>query len=167
MSLTFLPSGQAALVGPGAQTELRQFNARYYGLTKPLFVSVNTVCTTTIPLITYPSIDPLLVSSNIQHWIHNAKASIDHVLPSGEVATTRFVCYFQRHRKLRRNGTLNVKGEVVIMRAEANGSRLTDMNELEAGLADQVAKALAPALRKFQGRRRIRFQSIVIPVADV
>ncbi|KAK7046276.1 hypothetical protein R3P38DRAFT_2765136 [Favolaschia claudopus] len=157
-----MSSSRQALVGPNAATELRYLNARYYGIARQLFISVPTVCTTAAPLTTFPCIDALLVWSQDQRWIHRASASMNHHLPSGQKVTTNFICFYQRYHGLPSNDSLDVMGEVVVMRAEADGVRVANMDESEASLADEVAKALSPAVKDFQQGHRPRVKSIVV-----
>ncbi|KAK7048771.1 hypothetical protein R3P38DRAFT_3175010 [Favolaschia claudopus] len=142
------------------QTQLRSLEGLYYGIDNASWVSVPTVFTAAPS--TFPCLEHLFVSSNKQKWIHATSASIEHRLPSGEVSTTKFMCFYQRHAGLPLNKTLDVKGEILVVRAESDGALLTDMDRSEAHLADQVIARLAPAVKLFQGPRRVLVKPVVI-----
>ncbi|KAK7046274.1 hypothetical protein R3P38DRAFT_3175557 [Favolaschia claudopus] len=152
--------------GIQSHTEPHVFSARLYSGTVRTTISVLAICAITPPLGNYPCIEAAMLFTGLQPWIHDVEAFIEHRSESGEVVTTKFVVFFQRHEKLPRNDTLNIQGELIVMRGGEDGAMVAEMTAAEMGLADQIAEALAPALRNFQTPERTNVKSILVISPD-
>jgi hypothetical protein len=79
--------------------------------------------------------------TRIQSYIHDVHFRVCHRLPSGVRAYTTFRCYFKRHARLPRNKHLDVRGNIVVMRAAANNFyNVVGMRAGDDKLGDFVAQ---------------------------
>ncbi|KAJ7789973.1 hypothetical protein B0H14DRAFT_2626586 [Mycena olivaceomarginata] len=86
-----------------------------------------------------PTVEGVMNDARIQSYIHDVHFRVCHRLPSG------------RHARLPRNKRLDVRGDIVVMRAAANNFyNVVGMRAGDDKLADFVAQRLAVHLREFQ-----------------
>ncbi|KAK7048792.1 hypothetical protein R3P38DRAFT_3175037 [Favolaschia claudopus] len=111
------------------------------------WVNIPTICDTIA--FSTPCVDSCFTHLDIELWtptrnpfnqypLHTTLVSIDEIFPSGEVKTTKFVCIFLRHKNLPRNERLNVRGDIIVMRTEADGRMVAHLNKWESELANQA-----------------------------
>ncbi|KAK6995806.1 hypothetical protein R3P38DRAFT_3223304 [Favolaschia claudopus] len=111
----------------------------------------------------YPYVEDHFTLMETQAYVHDIEASCVQHLPSGDIVTKSFRCFYQRHKRLPRNVDLKIRGELLIMRTAENGM-VGPWAASDVELADIIAKELAPDLRKFQNSQT-PVRPVVIQVA--
>ncbi|KAK7048770.1 hypothetical protein R3P38DRAFT_3175009 [Favolaschia claudopus] len=152
---------------PEVDSEYRPIRGRIYSPEGSFFISIPTICATSEPFTTYACLQAAMNHHDLQPKIHHADAYIRRRLPSGRQVVDGYICFFKRHQRLPLNPHLNVRGEVVIMRAHENNTAVTDIEESEAHLVDLVAAALVPSLRAFQSEKRTMMEGFTVNSPDL
>ncbi|KAK7046271.1 hypothetical protein R3P38DRAFT_3175554 [Favolaschia claudopus] len=116
------------------------------------FISIHTL--TSAESLSYPILEPHLACLNIQPVVHSVLVRVMHRDSSGQLEISYFRCFFRRHRRLPRNDTLDVQGEVIVMRIlDVDFTQLEDLRPTDTEIADHVVHLLAPYLHDFQEHR--------------
>ncbi|KAK7046280.1 hypothetical protein R3P38DRAFT_3175563 [Favolaschia claudopus] len=133
-----MSSSTQASVSSEVSAAVRPLNALYYSLNGAYEVPVPTVFLTSPSAFSFPNLEHLLLSSRTPGSIRTVRGAVEHSTESGEIMTTRFVCFFENHPNLPFNTTLNIQGAILVMRAAADGVTLINMDSSELWLADLV-----------------------------
>ncbi|KAK7046290.1 hypothetical protein R3P38DRAFT_2765147 [Favolaschia claudopus] len=157
-----MSSSTQASVSSEVSAAVRPLNALYYSLNGAYEVPVPTVFLTSPSAFSFPNLEHLLLSSRTPGSIRTVRGAVEHSTESGEIMTTRFVCFFENHPNLPFNTTLNIQGAILVMRAAADGVTLINMDSSELWLADMVAEKSVPAVRWYQLGQGPRVNSFVI-----
>ncbi|KAK7046272.1 hypothetical protein R3P38DRAFT_2765132 [Favolaschia claudopus] len=120
-------------------SELAVLNGVMYGPNGGFFLDIPSLRKPTSPVTIHPCLEHLFTSRNIQPRIHQTTVSVfSRSITSGRFDMTCFICFYQRHMNLPYNPSLDVKGEIVVMRAESDGVTVTDMDVSEIPVVYQV-----------------------------
>ncbi|KAK7048769.1 hypothetical protein R3P38DRAFT_3175008 [Favolaschia claudopus] len=151
-------------------SKIEEFDALKFGLSANVWVKVPSIC---FPRISFPCIDRCFDMDpwNFDPKVEGRPTRISQVSveeyrrPSGDVKTTRFLCFFWRHKDLLYNERLEVWGEILVARARPSDVlSITNMGRRETDLAEQVLERILPALRAFQRFEHPRIAPIVFTV---
>ncbi|KAJ6476782.1 hypothetical protein C8R47DRAFT_1075638 [Mycena vitilis] len=139
------------VAAPQADVFLR---ARLYSTTtaSPPFASVLTRTSANPYLPRFPCVEGVMDPSGVQPHVHDVTVRLRH----GR-AVSRFRIFFKRHRKLPFNATLDLQGDVVVMRvAVANAQSVVNLRAADRALVDFVLARVSARIRDFQGSARTR-----------
>ncbi|KAK7046284.1 hypothetical protein R3P38DRAFT_2765143 [Favolaschia claudopus] len=151
--------------------EVKQFRALQYSASGNFCASVHvpTLCSA---IYSAPCVDSFFAHLDVDIWkptpttfneypLHTTQVSVDQVFSDGEVTTTKFHCVYLRRHNLP-EPFFNYDGEIIIMLAEADGCKLTNLTIWEDELAERAIDQLVPLLKKFQESPQ---QSCIQPIA--
>ncbi|KAJ6484903.1 hypothetical protein C8R45DRAFT_1099049 [Mycena sanguinolenta] len=105
----------------------------------------------------YPSVEAVMMQTVPEYprMIHEIVVWILHRLPSGKLRYSKFRCFFKRDGLLPRNGALQIRGDLVVMKSAARTERyVVDLRRVDQHLVNLAVNTVVPKIREVQGSAR-------------